>query len=87
MKQQVDEWESSAGNILAHYRAVLRGFLPFELAKTNLNELIAREKLDASAACYVEHAVRLIAPNGRDLIFSFGLRKWIAYTILSSNQL
>ncbi|KAF2497452.1 hypothetical protein BU16DRAFT_314611 [Lophium mytilinum] len=60
VKSQVQEWEFSAGVMLQHFRCVLRGFLPFQLARDNLDELIRQAELDSTSAHYVTEVVRVL---------------------------
>ncbi|KAF2808900.1 uncharacterized protein BDZ99DRAFT_41744 [Mytilinidion resinicola] len=60
VKSQVQEWEVSAGVMLQYFRCVLRGFLPFQLARDNLDELIHQAKLDPTSVHYVTNAVHLL---------------------------
>jgi hypothetical protein len=69
VKSQVQEWEVSAGVVLQHFRCVLRGFLPFQLARDNLSELIAQAKLDPTSAHYVVRIVLLLDQERKSFTF------------------
>ncbi|OCK75544.1 hypothetical protein K432DRAFT_465531 [Lepidopterella palustris CBS 459.81] len=60
VRSQMKEWEFSAGVMLQHFRCVLRGFLPFQLARDNIEELKDKAKLDETSVNYVRSVVPLL---------------------------
>ena len=51
--------------MLHHFRCILRGFLPFSVAKDNIEQLQTKESLDDDAVIYVKRILALIAAGGR----------------------
>lgn len=56
----VAQFEQAAHCLLAHFRVVLVGFVPFEIARKNICELAQREELDPQAVTYVQHVTKII---------------------------
>lgn len=61
----VNEWENSAGNMLYHFRYVLRAFLPFQ--KENMANVKKLGGLDGHGVSYLERAVSLLDKKGNDI--------------------
>lgn len=51
----VAQFERAAHCLLAHFRVVLIGFVPFEIARNNISELVERENLDLQAVTYIQN--------------------------------
>jgi hypothetical protein len=56
----VAQFEHAAHCLLAHFRVVLIGFVPFEIARRNISELVEREELDPPAVAYIQDVTRII---------------------------
>ncbi|KAK0647231.1 hypothetical protein DIS24_g7934 [Lasiodiplodia hormozganensis] len=65
VKSMVNEWENSAGNMLYHFRYVLRAFLPFQ--KENMANVKKLGGLDGYGVSYLERAVSLLDKKGNDI--------------------
>jgi hypothetical protein len=63
----VAEFEDSAHCLLAHFRVVLIGFIPFEIARRNISELAEREELDPPAIAYIRDVTRIIEKDCKSL--------------------
>ncbi|KAK6525863.1 hypothetical protein TWF281_010907 [Arthrobotrys megalospora] len=59
-RTQVSEWEHSAQVMLAYFRIVLRGFIPFSIAKFDINEVKIRAGLDDHSVIYLQNVVRIL---------------------------
>jgi hypothetical protein len=63
----VVQFEHAAHCLLAHFRVVLIGFVPFEIARRNISELTQREELDPQATDYVQHVTRVIEKDCKSI--------------------
>jgi hypothetical protein len=61
----IAKWEYSAGNMLQHYRLVLRGFLPFAVARKDPEEVRKKGHLDEESLGYIEKANQLLSSLGK----------------------
>jgi hypothetical protein len=68
VRTQIGEWEKAAKTLLLHFRCVLRGFLPFLIARDNLVELGEREGFDDHTVEYIENAINLLDEQGKLLL-------------------
>jgi len=63
----VTQFEHAAHCLLAHFRVVLIGFVPFEIARRNISELVEREELDPPAVAYIQDVTRVIEEDCKSL--------------------
>jgi hypothetical protein len=63
----VAQFEHAAHCLLAHFRVVLIGFVPFEIARRDISELVEREELDPSAVAYIQDVTRIIEEDCKSL--------------------
>lgn len=73
----VAQFEHAAHCLLAHFRVVLIGFVPFEIARRNISELVAREELDRPAVAYIQGVTRIIEEDCKSL-------QYLPYLMLNS---
>jgi hypothetical protein len=69
----VAQFEHAAHCLLAHFRVVLIGFAPFEIARRNISELVEREELDSPAVAYIQDVTRIIEEDCK----SFQYLPWL----------
>ncbi|KAL1634455.1 hypothetical protein SLS58_010651 [Diplodia intermedia] len=67
VSSMVDEWENSAGNMLYHFRYVLRAFLPFQKAREDMASVRKQGNLDEHAVSYLRRAVSLLDERSKDI--------------------
>ncbi|OCL01900.1 hypothetical protein AOQ84DRAFT_349986 [Glonium stellatum] len=93
VKSQVKEWEFSAGVMLQHFRCVLRGFLPFQLARENLEELRQQAKLDEASVEYVTNIIKILEDQRELFLEDYSIdasnegsiaRRWIRQLFMES---
>lgn len=93
VKSQVKEWEFSAGVMLQHFRCVLRGFLPFQLARENLEELREQAKLDEASVEYVSNIIKILEDQRELFLEDYSVdassegsiaRRWIRQLFMES---
>ena len=63
----VAQFEHAAHCLLAHFRVVLIGFVPFEIARRDVSELVKREELDRPAVAYIQGVTRIIEEDCKSL--------------------
>ena len=63
----VAQFEHAAHCLLTHFRVVLIGFVPFEIARRNISELVEREGLDPPAVAYIQDVTRIIQEDCKPL--------------------
>lgn len=63
----VAQFEHAAHCLLTHFRVVLIGFVPFEIARRNISELVEREGLDPPAVAYIQDVTRIIGEDCKPL--------------------
>jgi hypothetical protein len=56
----VDEYKNAATVILYHFRCILQGHLPFQLARKNPSTLQADLNIDQKASDYLQNLVKLL---------------------------
>ncbi|KAF2760655.1 hypothetical protein EJ05DRAFT_525789 [Pseudovirgaria hyperparasitica] len=60
IKTQIDKWKLSARILLQHFRCVLKGFVPFHIARQQLPQVKKEAKLDGEATLYIQQALQLL---------------------------
>ncbi|KAF2464863.1 uncharacterized protein BDR25DRAFT_93493 [Lindgomyces ingoldianus] len=64
VRSQIAEWEHAAPTILQHWRCVLRGFVPFKLARENPMELREKGMLNQAEFDYVMRVADMLEHRG-----------------------
>jgi len=79
--------------MLQHFRCVLRGFLPFQLARENLEELRVQAKLDEASVEYVTNIIKILEDQRELFLEDYSIntssegsiaRRWIRQLFMES---
>ena len=65
----LEEWQYSAEILIAHFRCVLRGHLPFSQNTTEAHRSYARASLDPEAVEYMRKVSAIIEARSRSLFY------------------
>lgn len=60
----IEEWEYSAETILAHFRCVIRGHVPFSSSLAKQTEAVDRANLDPESRIYIMRVVQILQRKG-----------------------
>lgn len=64
VEKQIEEYEYSASNMLHHFRFIRRGYLPFQVAENNPEELREMTGLDDTAIKYMKNITNVRRVRG-----------------------